>query len=123
MEITSLHPGADYLASARAYASQVELALHEAVNTGAAKLQESLRHAAARNERWKGLDENITVQVTPTGFEVSVDPGAASEAMAAEFGDADHPPAPMIRAGLQHADPVGESVRAVLQHRLGNPGL
>jgi hypothetical protein len=78
-----------------------------------------LRESAAAHPRWQGVASEISMWANEKGniaFGVRSDSPRADEASAAEYGDATHAPAPLIRMGmLNGVTDMGWSMREAFQ--------
>ena len=112
--------GEDFLAAVAAYTQAVADAVHTAADRASAHVQESLAREAQASTRWADIAQDIQVYANDGRYWVGVQsPGAVSEAMSAEYGDATHPPVPLIRAGevrynREAADIMEEHLQPVL---------
>lgn len=95
----TLHIGAGFFAALDKYAQAVNAAALESAQQTMVSVQDSLRAAARRSERWQPLAEHIETWSQDGRFVVGVrNADVLSDAMAAEFGDERNPPSPLIRS-------------------------
>jgi hypothetical protein len=94
----TLHIGADFLAALGEYTQAVHEAVQEASKLAMENIQNSLRESARLNERWKNVSDHIESWSQDGRLVVGIrNTEVMSEAMSAEYGDADNPPVPMFR--------------------------
>ena len=106
--------GAGFLDALYAYAAEANDAAQVASSVGLQTLQANLREQAEQRDRWADLAGQITTFNRDGRVVVGVPGGQfASEAQTAEFGDASHPPDPLMRTSNQLAD---QARRAAYQH-------
>jgi hypothetical protein len=95
----SLHIGVDFFAALDEYAKAVNAAAQASAETAMLHVQEDMKAAARKNERWLPVAEHIEMWSQDGKFVVGVkNTDVMSQAMAAEYGDAEHPPVPLIRS-------------------------
>lgn len=95
----TLHIGAGFFAALDRYAQAVNLAAQESAERTMVGVQDRLRAAAKRSERWQPLAEHIETWSQDGKFVVGVrNADVMNDAMAAEYGDENHPPVPLIRS-------------------------
>lgn len=95
----TLHIGAGFFAALDKYAQAVNSAVLESAERTMVGVQNNLRAAAKRSERWKPLAEHIETWSQDGRFVVGVrNADVLNEAMAAEYGDEYNPPDPLIRS-------------------------
>jgi hypothetical protein len=95
----SLHIGAGFFAALDAYAQAVNSAVHESAQKTMIKVQDDLKAAARQSERWLPVAEHIETWSQDGKYVIGVrNADVMSEAMSAEYGDAAHPPIPLIRS-------------------------
>lgn len=93
-----VHVAAAFLDALDEYAQTVHVATQEAVTNAATRLQMELAEQARSNPRWQNLAEHIEVWSEDGRLIVGVqNPEMMDEAMAAEYGDADHAPVALMR--------------------------
>lgn len=92
-----LRIGVDFLSALSTYAQAAHLATQEAAQIGMETLQKELRIQARNHPRWHQAQDHIQVWAEDGHLVVGVAPELQSEAMSAEYGDADHPPVPLLR--------------------------
>lgn len=85
------------------------MSVHEAVQNAvldaSRHVQESLAAEATNNPRWQNIAEHIEVWSQDGRYWVGVqNADSVSEAMAAEYGDSENPPASLIRANTARLD-------------------
>ena len=95
----SLHIGAGFFAALDAYAQAVNEAVRESAERTMTKVQDDLRAAARKSERWLPVAEHIETWSQDGKYVVGVrNADVMSEAMSAEYGDPANPPIPLIRS-------------------------
>lgn len=115
-----LHIGGAFLTALGLYAQAGDAAVREAAELGRRTLQEDLQALAREHPRWHQLADHIQVWDQEGRLVIGVSSEVQSEAMTAEYGDAEHPPAPILRnhpAARQHA------VDVMNAHILSIPGI
>jgi hypothetical protein len=95
----TLHIGAGFFAALDRYAQAVNLAAQESAERTMVSVQDNLRAAAKRSERWQPLAEHIETWTQDGKYVIGVrNADVMSDAMSAEYGDEKHPPVPLIRS-------------------------
>lgn len=94
----SLHIGVDFFAALDEYAKAANAAVQASAEATMIHVQEGMRAAARKNERWMPVAEHIESWSQDGRFVVGIrNADVMSQAIAAEYGDAEHPPSPLIR--------------------------
>jgi hypothetical protein len=95
----SLHIGVDFFAALDEYAKAANAAVQESAEATMFNVQEGMKAAARKNERWMPVAEHIETWSQDGRFVVGIrNADVMSEAVAAEYGDAENPPVPLIRS-------------------------
>ncbi len=115
-----LHIGGDFVTALDGYVQAVADVAPKARAAGIKTLHADIQRSARQHPRWGDLADHIEVWSDRRGTHLGVrNPEKLREAQAAEYGDADNPPAPVIRTAATHR--ARESADAVIHSYLGIP--
>lgn len=93
-----LHTGADFFDALDEYVQAVARAAHKAHQEGERALHDEVRRTARSHPRWRSLEADIELWHEDGETHIGVrNPRSVQAAMNAEYGDADNPPAPVLR--------------------------
>ena len=103
-----LHIGATELAALDDYVQAVSMTALEAAEIATAHVERAVRRRAEASTRWAPLVDHIQVQSEDGYLIMGVAHEFQSQAMAAEYGDEEHSPDPLIRT-------MGSTARAAAE--------
>lgn len=117
-----LHISAGFFDALDAYVQEVSDAAIVAHQEGLKALHSSVRKTARSHPRWRPLEEAIDLWHEDGEAFIGVrDPSKTSAAQDAEFGNENHPPAPVMRMMADSLRKAGDRMDEVLAERLGIP--
>jgi hypothetical protein len=112
--------GAGFLDALYAYAADANEAAQVASQVGLQVLKEGIQREASHQERWADLADEVQVFSQDGRLVVGIPGGQfASEAQTREYGDAEHPPAPLFRMSQNLQDEARAAANKYMNDVLG----